>query len=124
MTVLVFPVYDKAEEFSPFQRIISLKDEAFVLRLDKRKAARKARKNCAHPASNNLIEGFNEWKFSLIEGGVFGDCEDNVWRVPFPQFDRDVTDEELVTRNRQAVLRIKVCEVREFASEFVAQSWV
>lgn len=43
--------------------------------------------------------------------------------MSFLQLKGDVVDEKFVAGNRNAILGIEVCEVRELARELVAQSW-
>src|SRR5579863_3546784 len=99
-------------------------DEPFVFRLDKGEAPGYARKDCAHPASDDLIERIDERKFLLVESGVLRDCQHHVRGVPFLQLSCDVVNEELVAGNRQAVLSIEIVEVRELARELATEAWV
>jgi len=103
---------------------VTFEDEAFVFRLNEREASGNAGEDSAHAASDRLLESFEKQQFLLIERGVFRDCENNARRVPFLQLNGDVLDEKFVAGNRNAVLGIEVCEVRELVGELVAQSCV
>lgn len=124
MTILVFAADNEADVFAFFERIVTLEDKAFVLRLDEGEASWNAGEDAPHAAPDDLFESFDERKFLLVELGVFGDGKDNVGRVPFLQLKGDVVNEEFVAGNGQAVLGIEVCEVRELAGEFVTQAWI
>jgi hypothetical protein len=105
--------------------MVTFEDEASVLRFDEGEASRNAGEDCAHAPSDDLLECFDEREFFLIECGVFGDYEDDVGRMPFLQLDCDVVDQEFVAgRNGEAILGIKVCEVRELVGELAAQARV
>jgi hypothetical protein len=103
---------------------MTLEDESLVLCLDEGEASWNAGEDGPHAAADNLLESFDEREFSLIERGIFGDCEDYVGRVPFLQLDRCVFDEEFVPGNRQAVFGIEVFKVGELAGELMAKAGV
>src|SRR6185437_14720981 len=124
MALLIFPAGDETDVFPLFQRVVTLKDEAFVLGFNKGKASGKAGEDSAHPASDDLLETFHKRDFFLVESGIFGNGKNEAGRMPFLEFESDVLNAKLVAGKRQAILLIKVSKVRELASELVSQTWV
>jgi hypothetical protein len=59
LTVLVFAADDEADVFAFFWRIVTLKDEAFVLCLNEGEAARNAGEDGAHAAPDDLLESLD-----------------------------------------------------------------
>lgn len=124
MAIIVLSADDEADIFVFLQRVVTLKDEAFVLCLDEGKTSRKARENGAHAATHDLSESVDEREFFLIKRGVFGNGEDDLGRAPLLQLKSDVIDKELIAGNGNAIFRIEIFKVRKLVDELVPQAWV
>jgi len=101
MTVFVLAVDDEADIFAFFQRIVTLKDEAFVLCFHEGEVSGNAREDSTHATSYYLLECFDKRQFLLVERGVFGDGENDTWRMALLQFKGDVIDKQFVAGNGQ-----------------------
>src|SRR3974377_1495897 len=83
MTVLILLADNEADVFVFLERIMALKNKAFVLRLDKREASGNAGQHSPHATPDDLLESLDERQFFLVECGIFGYGVDVLWRVRF-----------------------------------------
>jgi hypothetical protein len=81
MAILVFVANNEADVFAPLQRIVTLEDEAFVLRLDEGEASRKTGEHSAHATSDDLLKSVDEQELFWSRAGssemaktMLGEC--------------------------------------------------